>query len=495
MLDQPIAYDLRAFRFSLDPTADQRADLVRHVGAARWAFNHALARKVAAHEQWRTEVQALVVSGVDEADARRQVKVPIPTMPTIQHELKAIRGDDRAGVDGLCPWWREVSSYAFLSAMMDADAAFANWLASLRGVRAGRRVGYPRFKRKGKSRDSVRLYHNAKKPTIRLVGYRRLLLPRIGSVRLHESGKRLARYLQRTAGRVQSVTLSRTGTRWYASVLVKAPAPAPVVPTRAQRAAGTVGVDLGVGRLATLSTGLEHSYENPRHARRAARRLVRAQRALSRTQRGSGRRARAITRVADLHRQVSERRAGVLHQITKRLATGHDVVAIEDLNVAGMTRSAKGTIDNPGKNVRAKAGLNRSLADASFGEFRRQLTYKTGWYGSRLAVVDRFYPSSKTCSACGSVKPKLTLAERTFRCACGLVIDRDLNAAINIARAADAPPAAPVAADRAETINGRGVRGRPTSNGGRRTAKRQDSGKPEPPRGSDSAALPPVPLS
>jgi transposase len=278
------AEQFRAFRFALDPTTAQRQDLGRHVGAARWAYNHALARKVAAHQQWRSQVAALIDAGVPEDDVRRQIKVRIPTKPTIQLALNRAKGDDRTGHDGLCPWWHEVSTYAFQSAFVDADTAWANWLASLSGRRTGRKIGYPRFKKKGRSRDSVRLHHDARRPTIRLDGYRRLMVPRIGSIRLHDSGKRLTRYLTRTGGQIQSVTLSRSGKHWYAAVLVKSPAAEPSTASRAQRIAGTVGVDLGVTRLATLSTGIDTSYPNPRHLAVARRQLTRAQRALSRTQ-------------------------------------------------------------------------------------------------------------------------------------------------------------------------------------------------------------------
>src|SRR5664279_5188657 len=492
------AEQFRAFRFALDPTDSQRQDLARHVGAARWAFNHALAHKVDAHQEWRAQVAALIDTGVPEADARRRVKVTIPTKPTIQVALNRVKGDDRTGQDGLCPWWHEVSTYAFQSALADADTAWKNWLASLNGQRTGRKIGYPRFKKKGRSRDSVRIHHDVKRPTIRLNGYRRLMVPRIGSIRLHDSGKRLTRYLTRTGGQIQSVTLSRSGKHWYAAVLVKSTVAEPSSPSRAQRIAGTVGVDLGVTRLATLSTGIDASYPNPRHLAVARRQLTRAQRALSRTQKGSKRRAKARSRVAELHHRVAERRGGALHQITKELAVRFKTVAIEDINVAGMTRSARGTIDQPGRNVRQKSGLNRAILDAGFGEFRRQLAYKTTWYGSRLAVVDRFYPSSKTCSTCGAVKPKLSLSERTYRCdQCGAVIDRDQNAAINIAaiaiRAPDAVPAVPVADDRPETLNARRAHVRPTLTGGRRAVKREDPAgplPPGPPRRSNPAALP-----
>jgi putative transposase len=490
---------LRAYRFALAPTKAQLEALARHAGAARWAFNHALAAKVAAHEEWRAEVAVLVESGTPEAEARKKAKVAIPSKPTIQKALNATKGDSRTGVDGVCPWWHEVNTYCFQSAFADADRAWKNWLDSLSGKRAGRRVGYPRFKKKGRSRDSFRLHHDVKRPGIRMVGYRRLRLPTIGEVRLHGSGRELARAVERGRAVVQSVTVAREGHRWYASVLCKAVMEVRQKPTQRQVERGTVGVDLGVKYLAALSQPLRPDDEasrfvaNPRHVKTAEQRLVKAQRALSRTQRGSGRREKARRRVARLHHEVAQRRAGALHQLTKRLATGFATVAVEDLNVAGMTRSARGTAGAPGKRVRQKAGLNRAILDVSPGELRRQLAYKTSWYGSKLAVVDRWFPSSKTCSVCGWQNPNLSLSDRVFRCGnCESVMDRDWNAARNIARHA-VPVDQHVASDRGETLNARGASVRPAASRGSRqgAVKREDPVvKAGPPRRSDPPALP-----
>lgn len=492
---------LKAYTFTLDPTASQLETFARHAGTARWAFNHALAAKVAAHKLWRAEVDELVATGVPEAEARKKVRIPTPTKFGIQKALNAAKGDSRKGEDGLCPWFHEVSSRVFLSAFDNADRAWKNWLDSLSGKRAGRRVGYPRFKKKGRSRDSFRLTHEAKKPVIRLSGYRRLNLPKIGEIRLHDSGKRLSRLVQRGQAEVRSVTISRGGHRWYASVLCKVLVDVPEKPTRRQVERGSVGVDLGVKCLAALSKPLTDdpsslTVANPRHLRKATKQLVKAQRALSRTEKGSARREKARRRVARTHHAVAVRREAALHQITKRLVTRFTVIAIEDLNVAGMTSSSRGTVEAPGSKVRQKAGLNRSILDASPGEFRRQLTYKTPWYGSRLAVLDRWFPSSKTCSMCGWRNPSLTLADRTFHCDnCETVIDRDVNAARNIERHAVLVDV-PVACDRRETDdkNARGASVRPaTPRGrGRGALKREDTGPPGsvPPQRSDPLALP-----
>ncbi len=204
-------------------------------------------------------------------------------------------------------------------------------------------------------------------------------------------------------------------------------------PERGDRAGPAVGVDIGVSALAVLSTG--ERVPNPKHLSRYQRRITRRQRELSRRcgpgkgRKPSKRWTDASARLARVHGKVARARADGLHKLTTRLANSYPVVVVEDLNVAGMTASARGS-----GHWRGKAGLNRAILDVAPGELRRQLGYKCGWYGSALVVADRWYPSSKTCSGCGWRKPSLPLSERMFCCkACGLVIDRDLNAARNLA--------------------------------------------------------------
>ncbi len=475
---------LRAYRVTLDPNPTQELTLAQHAGAARWAFNHALAVKMAAREQWKGAVAALVAAGASEEDARRQVRVPTPTKPAIQKALNKIKGDDRQGVAGVCPWWHVVSTYAFQSAFLDADMAWKAWLDSLAGRRKGRRVGYPRFKKKGRSRDSFRLHHDVKRPTIRPVTTRRLLLPRIGEVRTHDSLKRLMRALDRRSGVIQSVTVSRGAHRWYASVLVREWIALPA-PNRAQRTAGTVGIDLGARSPVTLSTG--ERFFTQRAKARHARALAKASRAVARTLKGSRRRGKAQRRLARLQHLEAARRSTDMHRLTKRLATGWAMVAVPDLQTAGMTHPARGTGSKAGAGRRPRRGLNRVLRDVSPSEVRRQLDYKTVWYGSRISIVDHGYPSNKTCSACGTAKTTLALSERVFHCtACGLSMDRDVNTARAIARFA-------VASDRGETENARGAPVRPIRPV--RTVTRGTSMREGPPTGgspqcSDAQASP-----
>ena len=491
---------LRAYRFALDPTKAQQEALARHAGAARWAYNHALAAKVAAHSEWRTQVDTAVQRGAEEREARKNVRVRIPNFMDITRAWRLTR--DLPEDEGGAPWYSELNSYSIVSGFRDADAAWKNWLDSLHGKRAGRRVGYPQFKKKGRRRESFRLHHDTKKPTIRLVGYRRIRLPRVGEVRLHGSGRELARAVNDGRAVIQSATLTQAGHRWYASVLCRVSFDLPEGPSRRQRRRGRVGVDLGVKHLATLSEPLGDSeatqfIPNPRHLRAARQRLVKSERALSRKTPGSRRHYKARVRLARLHHQVALRRATSLHQLTKILASNFSEIAVETLDLSSLTRSARGSISKPGRRVRWKASLNRAILDSGLGQLRLQLAYKTRWYGSKLAAVDRCFPSSKICSNCGWRNPSLTLRDRTFDCTnCETSMDRDINAARNIARHAVLIEE-PVARDRQETEdkNARGALVRPTAlrDGRQGATKREDIDSPSmPPQRSDP--LTPQPL-
>ena len=201
-----------------------------------------------------------------------------------------------------------------------------------------------------------------------------------------------------------------------------------------------VGIDVGIRHLAVLSTGV--TMPNPRAREHQLRKLHRLNRQLARCKPTSKRRTQARRQLARVHARAANLRKDALHKLTTTLATQHEVIVVEQLNVAGMLRNRR---------------LARAIADTAMAESRRQLAYKTGWYGSRLVVADRFYPSSKTCSACGWVKAKLTLAERIFTSeSCGLQLDRDLNAARNLAKLAQH-----VAQSGGETLNARGADVRP----------------------------------
>ncbi|MDG4766736.1 RNA-guided endonuclease TnpB family protein [Solwaraspora sp. WMMD406] len=263
------------------------------------------------------------------------------------------------------------------------------------------------------------------------------MLPRLGRLKVHESTRRLARRVEAGTARIMSATVRRDGRRWHVAFTVEV--------DRAQRAVtrpgSVIGVDVGITHLAVLSTG--EPVPNPRHLAGARGRLRTLGRTLSRRQgpdRRTGRRPsnrwqRASARLGRAHARVARLRRDGLHKLTTRLTREHGTVVAEDLHVAGML---------------ANRGLARHITDAGFAELRRQLAYKTGWNGGRLLVADRWYPSSKTCSGCGTAKTKLALSEREYHCAaCGLVIDRDHNAARNLAALAagyDTAGSGPVAA-------------------------------------------------
>jgi putative transposase len=301
----------------------------------------------------------------------------------------------------------EVSKCAPQEALRNLDNAFAHFFRRAKLKQRGKlrgKAGYPTRKSKKRGLGGFRLTGAI------VVSPSVIQLPRLGRLRLKERG-----YLP-TAANILSATVSEQAGHWYVSVLVEQEY---VVPTNH---GPVVGVDLGIKALATLSDGAVEP--NPRHLKHRLRKIKCCQRAVSRKLKGSHNRRKAAQRLGRLHRTVANQRANTLHQFTSRLAKTKSVVVIEDLNVAGMLKNHH---------------LAQAIGDVGFGEFRRQLAYKAAWYGCRVVVASRWEPSSKTCSGCGWVDEDLALSDRVFHCqnpGCGLVMDRDLNAAINLAKLA-----------------------------------------------------------
>ena len=297
----------------------------------------------------------------------------------------------------MAPWWGEVSKEAFNTGLDALARGLKNWADSRTGKRAGRPVGFPRFKSRRRSTPSVRFTTG----TIRVEPDRlHVVLPRLGRLKLHESARKLARRLEAGTARIMSATVRRDGGRWHVSFTVEV--------QRAERTPArpdsVVGIDVGIKHLAVLSTG--ELVDNPRHLAAAQARLRRlwAGRCPARPapigrtgRRPSKRWQRAATRLARAHARVANLRRDGLHKLTTQLTLEYATIVVEDLNVTGMLRNRR---------------LARHIADAGFAEIRRQLAYKTTWNGGRLLVADRWYPSSKTCSGCGAVKTKLALSER-----------------------------------------------------------------------------------
>ena len=400
----------QAFRFELCPNNLARSALSSHAGAARFAYNWGLATvsaHMAGYESCRVLALRQGAGGVEAKDWASEVVGPLPcTLPALSREWNRAKYE-------VAPWWASNSKEAYKSGLDSLAKALKGFFSSRAGERKGKSVGFPRFKKKG-SRRSFRVTTGS----FGVCDRRHVRLPRIGALRTNEPTAKMARRLCDGTVRALSATVSEHAGRWYVSFCCEVQRPDPN-----QLARPTVGVDVGVKRLAVLSDG--EVVENPKHLSRYARRLARLQRQCSR-RRGpgkatlsSGRWQRSKVKLARAHMKVANARADGLHNLSTRLAKTYGTVVVEDLAVAGMTKSAKGS-----GHWRGKAGLNRSVLDASPAELRRQLSYKCTWYGSKLVVADRWYPSSKTCSGCGFVKAKLALSERTFCCDhCGLVID------------------------------------------------------------------------
>ncbi|PZW18064.1 putative transposase, partial [Thermosporothrix hazakensis] len=318
-----------------------------------------------------------------------------PTAIDLHKELNALKKTDY-------PWMYEVSKCAMQEALRDLEKAYKNFFRRVELKKQGKwkgKLGFPTFKKKSKGIGSFRLTGSIK------VLREAVQLPRLGRLRLHEHG-----YLP-TNAKVLSATVSEEAGRWFVSMQVEEEQNAP------ERTATTaLGVDLGMKTLATLSDGT--TFENQRALKQAQKRLRRLERQKSRRKKASQNRKKTCRKLAKQHARVAHIRCNATHKLTTYLTKHHALVAIEDLHVSGMLKNHK---------------LAQAIADSNFGEIRRQLTYKADLYGTCLVVIDRFYPSSKTCSSCGSVKPVLDLQERTFVCeACGMVLDRDQNAALNL---------------------------------------------------------------
>jgi transposase len=402
----------QAFRFALDPTVEQERFLAACAGASRFWFNQGL---------------ALVKRRLDERAAGADVDVPW----SYKGLCVAFRGD--VIKDQLAPWRREVVTGSYQAGLEALGKALANYSAARR---AGRRVGFPRFRAKGRSHEAVIF----QRP--RLADRRHVMLDRrLGPLRAKESMRKLARLLNSDPhARVMRSTVQRVNGGWVISFTVHRSAKQ----RRARCPEAAVGVDVGLARLATLSTG--HAADNSRPLQASLRTLRRLQRQLDRQRRAnnpgnyhpdgrtkkgstawvkSQRMQRTEQRIARLHERVANLRREQTHQLTTALTREFGVIGVETLAV---------------RNLMGNRRLARHIADVGWGAVLSQLSYKTSWsQGSLLVAADRFYPSSKTCSSCGAVKAKLRLAERVFTCdndACGHVQDRDLNAALNLARVA-----------------------------------------------------------
>ncbi len=413
--------------------------LGRHAGASRFAFNQCL---------------ALVRQALDARAADVSVKVPWSGFDLINvfngwkrsaaaGRVFAVDSVGTATVVATGLVWRgQVCQQVFEEAAVDLGRALVAFSDSRRGRRAGRRVGFPRFKRKASTVASFRIRQKASGPGragIRLgdAGPRTVRLPGVGVLRVREDTRRLRRMLGKGRASVMSATVSCRAGRWSVSLLVQAadlhpaarhPAAGPSTVERAhgeaaQASGGWVGVDRGLSAYVVAATTTREQVlrvdHPPRPLRAARTRLRRLGRAVTRKPRGSGNRARAVARLGRCHRRVRNVRQHFLHEVANGLVKTHDRLALEDLHITGMM---------------ANHHLAGAVGDAAWAGLARIIAYKQTWRGGQVALVDRWFPSTKTCSTCHTTGPSLPLSQRIFRCdSCGHVADRDLNAAANLA--------------------------------------------------------------
>jgi len=373
----------RSYKYRIYPNKTQIQLLSRFFGSKRFVWNTCLA--------WRSNIYKEYFESVTGIDFSREL--------TELKKLESYR------------WLKDTPTTVYSQALRDQDAAFRKFFKE--------GAGYPRFKSRHQL-QSIRFQLDQRVIVKNYKAGELLKIPGLGQIKV--------RWTRVPEGLPKMVTVSKDSAgRYFVSMAVEEA-------IQSLPAVGkTVGIDLGVNQVMTLSDGAQ--FVNPRHLLKKKVQLKCLQQRLARQQKGSNRRLKTKFRIAKLHTRIADERHAYIHQITRRMINDNQVIMIEDLNVSGLSRSSKGTLDNPGKKVKQKSGLNRSILDVSFGEITRQLDYKSDWYGRTLIKVDRFFPSSKLCSTpgCDYKAEKLTLKIRTWTCPqCGVVHDRDINAAKNI---------------------------------------------------------------
>ena len=406
------------FGFTLDPTPTEVEALRRHVGAARFAFNTCL---------------RFVQDALAERDLGPSPPPPWSGFDLINAfnawKLTAAAGVAEDGTVGLA-WRGEVCQQVFEEAAVDLGRALAAFTAGRAGERSGRPPRFPRFKRKATARPSFRLRNKGTgdRSAIRIgVGAtaRTIRLPKLGELRVRECTRRLRRMLRNERARVLFATVSlRSDGRWRVTLNLEAAELHAALRHAAQdpaAAAAAVGVDRGLATFAVLATADGREIEridSPRPLRTALPELRRKSKAVSRKKPGSRNRYRARVKLGKVHARIASVRHDFVHRCSTRLAKTHGHLVIEDLCTAGVMRTR----------------LARSVADSAWALFATLLAYKTKWYAATLTVADRFYPSTRRCSACAVVGDRLDLSTRTFHCSrCGHEADRDTNAAANLA--------------------------------------------------------------
>lgn len=369
---------LQAFKFELKPTGDQQRDMRRFAGSCRFVFNKALALQKENYEAGGKFIGYVAM-------ARRLTEW-------------------RNGPE--TPWLKDSPVHPLQHALKDLERAYKNFFA--------KRADFPRFKKKGQ-RDSFR-YPDPKQIKLDQANSR-VFLPKLGWIRYRNSRDVL--------GEVRNATVSFSGGKWLVSIQTEREVKQPV-----PQATSAIGIDVGIARFATFSDG---SFLAPFNSfKRHEARLRRAQRSMSRKTTFSNNWKKAKARVQRIHARIGNARRDYLHKATTTISNNHAMVCIEDLQVRNMSRSAAGTSETPGRNVRAKSGLNKAILDQGWFEFRRQLDYKLAWNGGWLIAVPP-QNTSRTCPCCGHVSADNRQMQAKFACvACSFEENADVVGAINV---------------------------------------------------------------
>ncbi|MEU8274786.1 RNA-guided endonuclease InsQ/TnpB family protein [Microbispora bryophytorum] len=388
------------YNFRLYPRPGQRQALARAFGCARVVFNDGL--------RVRTDAHAAGLPYISDGDLSKRVITEAKKIP------------ERS-------WLGEVSAVVLQQALADLNKAYRNFFDSVTGKRKGPKVATPRFRSKRDNRQAIRFTKNAR---FSITPGGKLRLPKIGDVTV--------RWSRALPAEPSCVTVAKDAAgRYFASFVVEvAEQPLPMAEPEA-------GIDLGLSAFAVLSNG--RKIDSPRFLRRADKKLKRLQRALSRKAKGSNNRAKARLAVARQHAKIADTRREFHHQLSTKLIRENQAIYVEDLAVAGLARTR----------------LAKSVHDAGWSAFVGMLEYKARLYGRVFHRIDRWFPSSKLCSACGALAASMPLNVRQWECPCGAVHDRDVNAAINI-----------LAAGRADRLNACGAQVRP----GPAPAQREEAG-------------------
>lgn len=369
---------LQAFKFELMPDGEQQRAMRRFAGSCRFVYNKALALQKENHEAGNKFIGYVPMAA----------NLPIWKRETGQE------------------WLKDAPSQALQHALKDLEKAYKNFFA--------KRAGFPRFKRKG-SGDSFR-YPEPKQIKLDQANGR-ILLPKLGCLRYRNSRDVL--------GEVRNATVSQSGGKWFVSIQTEREIEQPL-PT----ATSAIGIDVGIVRFATMSDG---TFIAPLNSfKKHQQRLARYQRRMSRKVKFSNNWKKARAKVQKIHTGIANARKDFLHKTTTTISKSHALVCIEDLQVRNMSRSAKGTSEQPGKMVKQKSGLNRAILDQGWGEFRRQLDYKVAWNGGMLLAVPPHH-TSRTCPHCGYVSKDNRQTQAKFLCVdCSYENHADVVGAINV---------------------------------------------------------------